>query len=88
LIRLSWITGAYVSVASILGLSFLRETYAPVIQLRRIKRIPDSEKAARDHQEVFERQTGFLMIWLNLSRPFILLFKSYVCFILSLYMAL
>ena len=27
-------------------------------------------------------------LWLNLSRPIILLFGSFICFILSLYMAL
>jgi len=76
------------AVASLVAIPFLRETYAPIIQLRRIKHSQDPEKAARDYPELFKEQKGLSDIWLNLTRPFLLLFGSYVCFILSLYMAL
>ncbi len=65
----------------------LKETYAPVIRERIAKRSGDLEKAAHFHNPI--GQMGKLeYLWINISRPVILLFRSFICFILSLYMAL
>jgi len=68
----------------------MRETYAPVVRMRYEKASGDPEKAknARRHlgPEVQLGQWKFL--WINLSRPVILLTHSLICFVLSLYMAL
>ncbi|KAE9404187.1 multidrug resistance protein 4 [Gymnopus androsaceus JB14] len=82
----------FIIIAGICGLSlaigipFLRETYAPVIRLRRAIADGDVEKAKHLRgplSEISKRQ----YLWLNLSRPAILLTHSFICFILSLYMA-
>lgn len=76
-------------VAAALGIPFLRETYAPVIRLRLAKRAADPEAAAKSHPHLVQNHGGkWRLIWVNLHRPFILLTRSFVCFILSLYMAL
>ncbi|KAJ8081638.1 hypothetical protein PM082_007484 [Marasmius tenuissimus] len=74
-------------VASLVGIPLLRETYAPVIRRHRTMRNGSPEKAFQ--------QAGLLQdvgkweyLWINLSRPIMLLCKSFICFILSLYMAL
>ncbi|KAF7302176.1 SAP domain-containing protein [Mycena indigotica] len=75
-------------IASAFGIPFLRETYAPVIRLRRAKNAPDPEKAAAAHPVLLTEHTSKLhYLWINLSRPAILLCRSVVCFLLSLYMA-
>lgn len=76
-------------IASALGIPFLRETYAPVIRLRLAKHSSDPESAAKLHPHLIQNHAGkWHLIWINLHRPFILLTQSFVCFILSLYMAL
>nr|GAT59330.1 predicted protein [Mycena chlorophos] len=76
------------AVASAFGIPFLRETYAPIIRLRRAKKAADPEKAAAGHPALLAQHTSKLhYLWINLSRPAILLFGSVVCFLLSLYMA-
>lgn len=76
-------------VAGAFGIPFLQETYAPVIRLRIAKASADPEKAAKMHPHlVHNHGNKFHLMWINLSRPFILLTQSFVCFILSLYMAL
>jgi len=72
-------------VAAVLGISFLRETYAPVIMLRRDKLATDPEISAAEHPVRTPR--GWTYLWNNLKRPVILITRSFVCFILSLYMA-
>jgi multidrug resistance protein len=73
--------------AALVGIPLLRETYAPIIRLRRDKAL-DPEKAARVHAALMEAQGSKLnVLWTNLSRPMILLFRSFICFVLSLYMA-
>ncbi|KAH7924032.1 MFS general substrate transporter [Leucogyrophana mollusca] len=75
--------------ASILAIPFLRETYAPVIRLRRDKSARDPEAAAAAHPNLVLHHTGkWQYLWINLSRPVILLTQSFICFVLSLYMAL
>lgn len=74
--------------AAVLGIPFLRETYSPVIRLRLAKQMDDPEKAARQHPHLLQNHGSKLhLIWVNLHRPAILLTRSFVCFILSLYMA-
>ena len=74
-------------VASAIAIPLLSETYAPVIRMRKAKRSQDPEKAT---PPVFSEDQGnrFRYLWLNISRPAMLLTRSFVCFILSLYMAL
>ncbi|KAH7916329.1 major facilitator superfamily domain-containing protein [Hygrophoropsis aurantiaca] len=80
---------ALCGVASILAIPLLRETYAPVIRLRRDKLAHDPESAAATHPTVVLHHGSKLhYLWLNLSRPVILLTRSFICFVLSLYMAL
>ena len=77
------------AIAGLVGVPFLRETYAPVIRLRIAKKAADPEKAAQAHPHLAHNHGAKLrLIWVNLERPFILLTRSFVCFILSLYMAL
>jgi hypothetical protein len=70
-------------VAAAVGIPLLRETYAPIIKLRHA---PDPEMAVADNPVLTMGKWGYL--WINLERPFIILSRSFICFILSLYMAL
>ncbi|KAK0482188.1 multidrug resistance protein 4 [Armillaria novae-zelandiae] len=73
-------------LSGIFAVPLLEETYAPVIRERIAKRSGDLEKAAHFHNPIGEM--GKLeYLWINISRPVILLFRSFICFILSLYMA-
>jgi hypothetical protein len=76
-------------IAALIGIPLLRETYAPVIRLRMALKSADPEKAAREHPALAATHHSKLYIlWINLSRPAIMLTCSFLCFILSLYMAL
>lgn len=78
---------ALCGVAAAIGIPFLRETYAPVIRQRLAAKYGDSEIAVAIPTPL--KEVGKLQyIWLNLSRPVALLVGSFICFILSLYMAL
>jgi hypothetical protein len=75
--------------SSIVGIPLLRETYAPVIRMRRAARSGDPEAARKLSLELQQNQGSKLeFIWINLKRPVILLFRSFICFVLSLYMSL
>lgn len=77
------------AVASILGIPLLSETYAPVIRLRLAEKSLDPEKAAQGHPALLQAHGSKLyVLWLNLSRPAILITHSLICFMLSLYMSL
>ena len=83
------VISATCALASVVGIPFLRETYAPVIRFRIAKKSADPEKAAAMHPHLIKNYGSELhLIWVNIERPFILLTRSFVCFILSLYMAL
>ncbi|KAH8103383.1 major facilitator superfamily domain-containing protein [Cristinia sonorae] len=83
------VIGGLSGVAGAVGLPLLRETYAPVIRLRLAKKSADPEKAAAQHPHLIATHGSmWTVLWVNLSRPFILLTRSFVCFLLSLYMAL
>jgi MFS family permease len=75
-------------IASALGIPFLKETYAPLLRLRLAKKAADPEKATLQHPVLVAQHSSKLhYLWINLSRPAVLLFGSPVCFMLSLYMA-
>jgi len=76
-------------VASAIGIPFLRETYAPVLRMRNARKAGDLEAAERVHPMLVEAKANLAnMLWVNLTRPIVLLFRSFICFILSLFMAL
>ncbi|KAJ6486473.1 major facilitator superfamily domain-containing protein [Mycena vitilis] len=83
------IVAAVGGLASALGIPLLRETYAPLIRLRKAKKAGgDPEKVAASHPVlVKEHSSNLHYLWINLSRPAVLLFGSIICFLLSLYMA-
>ncbi|KAF8187021.1 multidrug resistance protein 4 [Mycena galopus ATCC 62051] len=73
--------------ASLVGIP-LRETYGPLLQLRFISLPADSEKAPPTAEEIHPTSQKLRHVWINFSRPLLLLSRSFICFILSLYMAL
>lgn len=78
------ITGA----AAMIGIPLLRETYAPVIRLRLDNMTLDPEKTTVGHPVLPHEMGKWAYLWLNLKRPVILLTRSFILFMLSLYMAL
>ena len=93
-IGLKWvfiIIACLCAVASVIGIPILRETYAPIVRLRLANKSADPEKleAAKKHPALVAAHRSKLnILWINLSRPAILLTRSFICFILSLYMAM
>jgi len=83
------VISAACGVSALIGIPFLRETYAPVIRLRLAQKSADPEKAAMQHPTLASAyQSKWHILWINISRPAIMLTCSFICFILSLYMAL
>jgi multidrug resistance protein len=87
---IKWVFIVITAVAgaiSLFGILSLRETYAPTIQARKLKmQANDPEKVAR--LQVLEANTEkWLIVRQSLVRPIVLLTRSLICFILSLYMA-
>jgi len=78
------ITSALCGLAALIGIPFLRETYAPVIRLR----LARSSHLKMPQTFTPENQSIRRIMWLNLSRPVTLLTRSFICFILSLYLAM
>ncbi|KAJ7260114.1 multidrug resistance protein 4 [Mycena rebaudengoi] len=75
---------------ALLGIPLLRETYAPVLRARQLKKEfvePDAERL-REVAAVTAQEGVSEKIWINLSRAVILLTTSFICFILSLYNSL
>ncbi|CAK5262918.1 unnamed protein product [Mycena citricolor] len=76
------------ALAAITGIPILQETYSPYIRLKLAKQSPDPEKAAAAHPALTQEHTSLAhYLWINVSRPAIMLFCSMICFLLSLYMA-
>ncbi|KAH6918029.1 major facilitator superfamily domain-containing protein [Coprinopsis sp. MPI-PUGE-AT-0042] len=75
---------------ALIGIPFLRETYGPVIRLRKAGRSANPEAARAKVVEKLggPRGSKAQIIWINLSRPIVLLFGNFICFVLSLYTAL
>ncbi|KAG9004704.1 hypothetical protein FRB94_002546 [Tulasnella sp. JGI-2019a] len=74
-------------IAGIYGIFTIQETYHPVILERReMKKFLDDEKrgvaSVRPHRPALKD-----VLWVNLTRPVILLTRSFICFMLSLYMS-
>ncbi|KAJ4473061.1 multidrug resistance protein 4 [Lentinula aciculospora] len=80
------VIAATCGISLLIGLPFLKETYAPIIRLRRARAEGDVEKAQHFHGPISD-MGKWEYLWLNLSRPVILLSRSFICFMLSLYMA-
>lgn len=78
---------ALCGAASLIGIPFLQETYAPVIQYRMAKKAGDTEKMARLRQEQTKGVTKAQFVWVNIKRPFIYTTRSLICFLFGLYMA-
>ena len=77
-------------VGAIIGIPFLEETYAPYIQLQRAQReFKKTGVQSLELEILLEQRKDFgHTMWVNMTRPFALLFGSFICFILSLYMGL
>jgi len=73
--------------ASLVGIPLLRETYGPLLKLRSALRSADPEKAPQTVKEMHHPSQKLHYVWINFSRPLLLLSHSFICFILSLYMA-
>ncbi|CAL1696592.1 unnamed protein product [Somion occarium] len=83
-IILAALCGAFACI----GIPLLRETYAPVIQRRMGKKSMKTSSDPEKFQVAHANEAVGEKIWLNLSRAVILLFGSFICFILSLYNSL
>jgi hypothetical protein len=84
-----YVIAAISGVAAIIGIPFMKETYAPVIRLRLYDMELDPEKIVEGHPVLTAHHMDkWNYLWANLKRPAILLTRSFICFILSLYMAL
>ncbi|KAG1770017.1 major facilitator superfamily domain-containing protein [Suillus occidentalis] len=79
---------AITGVAAMIGIPLLRETYAPVIRLRLGNMTLDPEKTTVGHSALPHEMGKWAYLWLNLKRPVVLLTRSFILFILSLYMSL
>ncbi|KAG8906072.1 hypothetical protein FRB99_007660 [Tulasnella sp. 403] len=74
-----WIIALTAGTAGAIGIPLLRETYAPVLLARRAR--------AAGKTGALSQHTLGELLWLNIQRPMILLTRSFICFILSLYQA-
>lgn len=84
-----YVIAAISGVAAIIGIPLMKETYAPVIRLRLYDMELDPEKIVEGHPVLTAHHMDkWNYLWANLKRPAILLTRSFICFILSLYMAL
>jgi MFS family permease len=80
------VMSALCGIAALICIPCLKETYAPVIRSRLATTCSDSEKVYQALPP--KKESIWHILWLNLSRPVILLSHSFICFILSLYLAL
>jgi hypothetical protein len=84
------VIAALSGIIAILSIPFMDETYAPVLRMRYDIASGDPERArtARRHLGPDLQLGRWKFIWVNLARPILLLTCSFICFVLSLYMAL
>ena len=75
---------------AVLSIPFMDETYAPVLHMKHdlASGEPKKIRNARRHLGTDVQLGQWKFLWTNLSRPIILLTRSFICFVLSLYMAL
>jgi MFS family permease len=83
-----YIVIAICGIAAVLGIPFMKESYAPVIRHRRENVGADLEESSEHLSLTAGRMGKWAYLWINLKRPVMLLTRSFICFILSLYMAL
>jgi hypothetical protein len=84
-----YVIAAISGVAAILGIPLMRETYAPVIRFRLNAMSLDPEKTSVGRLVLAAHHMDkWTHLWVSLKRPAILLTRNFICFILSLYMAL
>ncbi|KAG7093576.1 hypothetical protein E1B28_007245 [Marasmius oreades] len=81
------VIAATCGIASLIGIPLLRETYAPVLQRRKAKRMDPENRLQLNIETPAGNMSKAQYLWLNLSRPIVLLTRSFICFILSLYMS-
>ncbi|KAH8828660.1 major facilitator superfamily domain-containing protein [Flagelloscypha sp. PMI_526] len=77
--------------AAIVGIPLLKETYAPVLRQRQARVNGNLEQFFEEHPELAAGRTfkdTVSMIWVNLSRPTILLFQNFTLFMLAMYLAM
>ncbi|CAK5269608.1 unnamed protein product [Mycena citricolor] len=83
------LVGGLQAFGAIAGIPIFRETYSPYIRSKLARQSSDPEKAATANTGLAQERTTFMhSLWINISRPAILLFGSTICFLLSLYIAL
>lgn len=86
------VIGGLSALSGAVGIPFLRETYGPVIRMRIAKKSrEDPERLAEKHPQLQAAHgpgSQMHLLWISITRPFILLSRSLTCFLLSLYMAL
>jgi MFS family permease len=73
----------------VVGVPFLDETYHPVLRARLAERVTGDKKRSQELIEGAHKglsKTQFL--WINLTRPIVLMGKSFILDILSLFMAM
>jgi hypothetical protein len=80
------VMSALCGAAALICIPCLKETYAPVIRSHLTTKYSDSEKVYQTLPP--KKESIWHILWLNLSRPVMLLSHSFICFILSLYLAL
>ncbi|KAG2067648.1 MFS general substrate transporter [Suillus decipiens] len=73
-------------VIAVLGFLLMRESYAPVIQLCREQRYTDLKRAVTVHPTFAMNKWAYL--WMSIEQPIMIMTYSFMCFMLSLYMAL
>jgi len=90
-VGIKWIfivISAFAGAIALVALPLLRETYAPLLLLRRLQRVGDPERHSSVQTSLPSTTNEKIqIIWLNLSRPVVLLFTNFICFVLALYMA-
>lgn len=79
---------ALCGVAAIIGIPLLRETYHPAIRYKIAKEDGDLENFIKENPSLAVGGFNWNILWLNISRPAIMLTRSFICFILSAFMAL
>lgn len=83
------VISALTGLSLVIGLPLLRETYAPLLIERKVKKRRNDEEARGETPEKLPEPPKLArVLWLNLSRPFILLTRSLTCFLLSAFMAI
>ena len=68
------VVAACCGVVGVIGIVGWRETYGPVVRRRIYNEVPQGGK--------------WNYVWSNMCRPFVLLGRSSICFMLNMYMAL